>query len=76
MAPPLPLHVPCGTRLVVVSRIADDGSAVLLLWCSRCHVAAPQAETDPPRAITVEDITPEVLGQHLRLLYGSDRRVH
>lgn len=72
-APELPKHTPCGARLVVVSRIADDLEPVLLLWCPVCDVAPAPVDTDPPRAITIADVTPGVLLEHLRLMDGKGR---
>jgi len=72
----LPRHTRCCTRLVVVSRFDDSLQPVLVLWCPACGLAPTPSETDPPRAIHVSDVTPDVLVRHLRLLDLASTRVH
>jgi hypothetical protein len=38
-----------------------------------CDVAPAPVDTDPPRAITIADVTPGVLLEHLRLMDGKGR---
>jgi hypothetical protein len=58
-----PLHVACRQASTFKLVITDDGELALVRWCVPCACALADAECDPPRALTVEEIPPHLVAQ-------------